>query len=67
MNVNFSQFFFFLICLGVVALFLVLGFVVVFQNNQQETDELRELSIRCEQQLGGELKKRLSLFTYLMS
>jgi len=38
---------------GVVALLLVLGFVAIFQNNQQENDELRELSIRCEQQLGG--------------
>lgn len=32
---------------------VLVGFVAIFQNNQQENDELRQLSIRCEQQLGA--------------
>ncbi|XP_063708413.1 AAC-rich mRNA clone AAC11 protein isoform X3 [Culicoides brevitarsis] len=28
-------------------------FVIVFHNNQQENDELRQLQLRCEQQLGA--------------
>lgn len=28
-------------------------FVIVFHNNQQENDELRQLELRCQQQLGG--------------
>lgn len=29
-------------------------FVILFHNNQQENDELRQLELRCQQQLGGE-------------
>lgn len=39
--------------LGIVALVVVVGFVAIFQNNQQENDELRQIGIRCEQQLGA--------------
>lgn len=40
-----------LLFLGVTICGLI--FVIVFHNNQQENDELRQLELRCQQQLGG--------------
>ncbi|XP_052865964.1 uncharacterized protein LOC128272232 isoform X3 [Anopheles cruzii] len=37
-----------LICLGL--LLLMVGFLTVFHNSQQQLDELRQLGLRCEQQ-----------------
>lgn len=52
-HVYYLNLFFTYLLLGIVALVIVIGFVAIFQNNQQENDELRQIGIRCEQQLGA--------------
>lgn len=56
-----------LLFLGVTLCGLI--FVIVFHNNQQENDELRQLELRCQQQLGGEFvtfmsSRMLTLMAY---
>lgn len=38
----------FFICLFV--FILMIGFIAIFQNSQQQLDELRQVGLRCEQQ-----------------
>lgn len=53
----------FLICLGI--LILMVGFVAIFHSSQQQLDELRQVSIRCEQQqesLSAQMQGKSKLF-----
>lgn len=50
----------FLVGLGL--LIVVMGFVAIFHNSQQQLDELRHLELRCEQQHDSLTAQILGIF-----